>query len=115
MAAARRGSAGTQTTLRSGQPSPRGDRWRFFRHLVTLFYRNGMTLTVMGLALGLPTSIGGAYMLEAASDIGVQGRPSMLLVGGGVGGVMLAVASVATLFPAAKAATVDPMLVLRSE
>jgi ABC-type lipoprotein release transport system permease subunit len=39
----------------------------------------------------------------------------MVIVGVGVGVVMLVVASLATVFPATRAATVDPVSVLRSE
>jgi ABC-type lipoprotein release transport system permease subunit len=39
----------------------------------------------------------------------------MLLVGAALGGVMVIVASLATVFPATQAATVDPVSVLRSE
>jgi putative ABC transport system permease protein len=85
------------------------------REVVSLFYRSGMKLTVMGLVFGLPISLAGAYILLSMENLNLQGRPSVLLVGAGVGAVMLIVASLATVFPATRAATVDPVSVLRSE
>jgi predicted permease len=85
------------------------------REVVSLFYRSGMKLTVMGLVFGLPISLAGGYVLESMESISLEGRPNMLLVGAGVSVVMLIVASLATVFPATRAATVDPVLVLRSE
>lgn len=85
------------------------------REVVSLFYRSGMKLTLTGLALGLPISLAGGFLIESIENNGLQGQPNMLLVGAGVGGVMLIVASLATVFPASQAATVDPVSVLRSE
>jgi ABC-type lipoprotein release transport system permease subunit len=85
------------------------------REVVSLFYRSGMKLTVMGLVFGLPISLAGARILASLETVGLHRPPNMLLVGAGVGGVMLIVASLATVFPATRAATVDPVLVLRSE
>ena len=85
------------------------------REVVTLFYRSGMKLTVLGLLCGLPISVAGAYFLESMDDLDLQGRPNMLLAGLGVAALMLVVASLATVFPARRAATVDPVSVLRSD
>src|ERR1043166_8945062 len=49
------------------------------REVVALFYRSGMKLTVLGLLLGLPISITGAYLLEQMEDMDFQGKPNMLL------------------------------------
>ena len=85
------------------------------REVVALFYRSGMKLTVLGLLLGLPISLAGGYVLESMEELDFQGKPNMLLIGAGVAAVMVIVASLATVFPARRAATVDPVSVLRSE
>jgi ABC-type antimicrobial peptide transport system permease subunit len=85
------------------------------REVVGLFYRGGMRLTVLGLLAGLPISLAGGYLLESMEDLDFQGKPNMLLIGAGVAAVMLIVSSLATVFPARRAATVDPVSVLRSD
>ena len=85
------------------------------REVVALFYRSGMKLTLLGLVCGLPISLAGGYLLESMEELDFQGRPNMLLIGAGVAAVMLIVASLATVFPARRAATVDPVSVLRSD
>jgi ABC-type antimicrobial peptide transport system permease subunit len=85
------------------------------REVLALFYRSGMKLTVLGLVGGLPISLAAAYLLQSMEDLDLQGEPNMLLVGAGVAAVMLIVASLATVFPARRAATVDPVAVLRSD
>jgi hypothetical protein len=85
------------------------------REVVALFYRSGIRLTLIGLMLGLPISLAGGYVIQSMENIDLLGGPTMLLVGAGVGAVMLVVASLATVFPATRAATVDPVSVLRSE
>jgi len=85
------------------------------REVVALFYRSGMRLTVLGLLCGLPISLAGGFVLESMENLDFQGRPNMLLIGAAVAAVMLIVASLATVFPARRAATVDPVSVLRSD
>ena len=85
------------------------------REVVSLFYRHGMRLTFLGLMFGLPISLAGGYIIQSMENVDVQGRPNMLLIGVAVGGVMLIVSSLATVFPAVRAATVDPVSVLRSD
>jgi predicted permease len=85
------------------------------REVVALFYRSGMKLTVAGLVFGLPISLIGAQLVETYKPGDVQRSPNLLLVGGAVAGVMVIVATLATLFPATRAATVDPVTALRSE
>jgi cell division protein FtsX len=85
------------------------------RAVVALFYRSGMKLTVLGLLCGLPISVAGGYLAESMEELDLQGSPNMLLIGAGVAAVMLIVASLATVFPARRAATVDPVTVLRSD
>jgi predicted permease len=85
------------------------------REVVALFYRSGMRLTVLGLLFGLPISLAGGYLLYSLDDMDFQGKPNMLLIGAGIAAVMAVVASLATVFPARRAATVDPVSVLRSD
>jgi ABC-type antimicrobial peptide transport system permease subunit len=85
------------------------------REVVALFYRSGMRLTVLGLLFGLPISLAGGYLLYSLDDMDFQGKPNMLLIGIVVAAVMVVVASLATVFPARRAATVDPVSVLRSD
>jgi hypothetical protein len=85
------------------------------REVVGLFYGSGMKLTVLGLVCGLPISLAGGYVLESMEELDFQGKPNMLLIGASVAAVMLIVASLATVLPARRAATVDPVSVLRSD
>ncbi len=86
--------------------------------VVGLFYRSGLKLGMLGLALGLPISLVAARVLPALSEqAGSDGVriPNLLIVGAMVAAVVLIVASVATLIPATRAATVNPVTALRSE
>ena len=83
--------------------------------VVALLYRSGMRLTVLGLLCGLPISLAGGFLLESMEELDFQGKPNMLLIGVAVAAVMVMVASLATVFPARRAATVDPVSVLRSD
>ncbi len=82
--------------------------------VVTLFYAGGVRLGIIGLVLGLPVSLGANYWLNSGTS-NPDTTPSVALVGGIVAIVVLAVASVATLIPATRAARVDPVAALRSE
>jgi hypothetical protein len=86
--------------------------------VVGLFYRRGLKLGVLGLVLGLPISLVAARVLPALSEeAGSDGVriPNLLIVGAVVAAVVLIVASVATLIPATRAATVNPVTALRTE
>ena len=82
--------------------------------VVTLFYAAGVRLGIIGLVLGLPVSLVANYWLNSYST-NPDTTPSIPLIGGIVAIVVLAVASVATLIPATRAARVNPVIALRSE
>jgi predicted permease len=86
--------------------------------VVTLFYAGGVRLGIIGLLLGLPISLVGNYLLigDAASPgANPDTTPSVALMGAIVAVIVLAVASVATLIPATRAARVNPVTALSSE
>ncbi|HWH53296.1 MAG TPA: ABC transporter permease [Gemmatimonadaceae bacterium] len=86
--------------------------------VVALFYRSGVMLAALGLVLGLPLSLAAARFLPAGARMGGVNDahlPSLLIIGPSVAAVVLIVASIATLIPASRAATVDPITALRSE
>ena len=85
--------------------------------VVALFYRGGVRLGIIGLVLGLPVSLAALAFVESRSPASgtVSTSPSMVLVGGVIAGLVLVVASVATLIPASRAARVNPVSVLRAE
>jgi hypothetical protein len=86
--------------------------------VVGLFYRSGVLLAGLGLVFGLPLSLAAARLLPAGAKMsGVNGPhlPSLFIIGPAVAAVVLVVASIATLIPASRAATVDPVTALRSE
>jgi predicted permease len=86
--------------------------------VVGLFYRSGVKLGALGLFVGLPISLAATRFLpamgEQAGNSNVQ-PPNLVMVGSVVACVVLVVASVATLIPASRAATVNPVTALRSE
>jgi ABC-type lipoprotein release transport system permease subunit len=86
--------------------------------VVTLFYAGGVRLGIIGLVLGLPVSLVANYLLNGdgtSPGANPDTTPNVALVGGVVAIVVLAVASVATLIPATRAARVNPVTALRSE
>ncbi|HEY7395382.1 MAG TPA: FtsX-like permease family protein [Gemmatimonadaceae bacterium] len=87
--------------------------------VVALFYRNGVKLGALGLLLGLPISLVAMRFLppilgKAAGAPATQG-PNLWIIGPTVAAVVLVVASIATLIPATRAATVNPVTALRAE
>ena len=83
--------------------------------VVALFYGRGVRLGIIGLVLGLPISLAALAFVARPSPGTVDTSPSLVLVGGTVAGLVLVVASVATLIPAMRAARVNPVIALRSE
>jgi predicted permease len=85
--------------------------------VVALFYGGGVRLGIIGLVLGLPLSLAGmSFVTSRGTPTGtVDTSPSFVLVGGIIAGVVLVVASAATLIPATRAARVNPVTALRSE
>jgi predicted permease len=80
------------------------------RQVVGLFFRNGVRVSVMGLLMGLPLSILAVKLLSAR--LGVPSI-SMPAVAGAVSLAVIIVASLASWIPARRAASVDPLTVLR--
>jgi len=86
--------------------------------VVGLFYRSGVKLGALGLFVGLPISLAATRFLPAMGEQAGNSNaqpPNLALVGTVVAVVVLVVASVATLIPASRAATVNPVTALRSE
>ena len=85
------------------------------RRMLTMILRQGMTLTLIGVALGL----GGAYVLtrylESLNNMlfGVQPRDPLTFAA--TAGLLTIVALIACLVPARRATKVDPMEALRYE
>ena len=82
--------------------------------VVSLFYRNGVTLTALGVVIGLPLSLIGAHVVNDASQGNLLGGADLLSVAVGVVVGVFVVASIATLVPSRRAAGVDPVTILRS-
>jgi putative ABC transport system permease protein len=74
--------------------------------VVALFYGGGVRLGILGLVLGLPISLAAISLVTSGSTATgtVDTSPSLVLVGGVIAGVVLVVASAATLIPATRAA-----------
>jgi len=81
--------------------------------VIALFYSEGLRLSILGLLLGLPISVAAAYRID--TQPAGNAMPSHALVGGLIALVVLVLASVATVIPAARAARVSPAISLRSE
>lgn len=77
--------------------------------VVGLFYTDGVRLGIIGLVLGLPLSVAASNLVEQGAAM------SHAVVGGAIALVVLVVASIATLIPAARAARVNPVISLQSE
>ena len=80
--------------------------------VVRMFFVQGLALSAVGLALGVPLSIAVTRLLAATLNWPLASSP---LLGLAIAAVVLAVASVAVWIPARRASTVDPMVALRTE
>jgi predicted permease len=86
--------------------------------VVGLFYRSGLKLGVLGLTIGLPISLVATRVLPALDEqAGTTnvGPPNLWIIGPSVATIVLVVASIATLLPATRAATVNPVTALRTD
>ncbi len=80
--------------------------------LLALVVRDGLRLTLLGVGLGIAGALAaGRAMGSLVYGVSTHDVPTMLLAGGTV----IAVAALASLLPARRAAKVDPMQSLRSE
>ncbi|MBD0320686.1 MAG: FtsX-like permease family protein, partial [Gemmatimonadetes bacterium] len=80
--------------------------------VVRMFFANGLVLSALGLALGLPLSIVVTRAIAASLGWPVATSP---LLGVAIAAVVFVVASVAVWIPAHRASTIDPVLALRAE
>jgi putative ABC transport system permease protein len=81
-------------------------------HVLRLVVRQGMTLTLIGLVLGLAGAFGLSRVLRSLL---FEVSPSDPLTFAGVSFVLLIVALLACLVPARRATRVDPIVALRTE
>ena len=82
------------------------------RQVIRMFFVNGLTLSALGLAIGLPLSMIVTRLIGASLSWPLTSSP---LLGVAIGVVVLGVASVAVWIPARRASTIDPIVALRTE
>lgn len=80
--------------------------------LVVVMFRGGLRLGTIGMAIGLPLSVAGAWVF--ASQVGLP-RLNVPLVATTVAIAVIGVASLASWLPARRAASVDPLVARRAE
>jgi ABC-type antimicrobial peptide transport system permease subunit len=82
------------------------------RHVFGLLFRHGLTLTLAGLAVGLPAAAASTRFLSALL-FGVEAASAPVFAG--VSAVLLLVGVCVSYMPARRARQVDPMVALRCE
>ena len=82
------------------------------RRVLALVLRDGMALAAAGILIGAAGAVGATRMLAGML---FQVEPTDPMVFGAIAGVLLAVAAIACVIPARRAASVDPTMALRSE
>jgi len=80
--------------------------------VVRMFFGQGLTLSALGLVLGLPLSMVAIRLIASTINWPLTSSP---LLGVAIGAVVLVVASVAVWIPARRASTIDPIVALRTE
>jgi len=82
---------------------------------VQMFFRGGLRVSLIGLAIGLPLSVLALKLLR--SQINLMGIPrvNMPLIASAVAVAVIVVASLASWIPARRAAGADPLTVLRQD
>jgi predicted permease len=78
--------------------------------VVAMFFRGGLRVSLLGLAIGLPLSA--AVLAVVGSQVGMP-RANLPLIAAAVAIIVVIVASLASWIPARRAAGVDPLVALR--
>lgn len=81
--------------------------------VVSMFFRTGLRVSVVGLLIGLPLSVLLFRALESQVRMTGMPRVNLPFVAAGVGLAVIVVSSIATWIPARRAAGVDPLMALR--
>ena len=82
--------------------------------VAAMFFGSGVRLSAIALLAGLPVSAAAARLAISQGMILVP-EINLKLIGLAIGAVVLVVASLASWFPARRAALVDPSITLRSD
>jgi putative ABC transport system permease protein len=78
--------------------------------VVAMFFRNGLKVSLLGLAIGIPLSMAALKVIGA--QVGIP-RTNLAAIAAVVSLAVIVVASLATWIPARRAAGVDPLIALR--
>jgi predicted permease len=80
--------------------------------VVRMFFTKGLTLSAVGLLLGLPLSMVATRIIAQTLNWPMSSSP---VIGVVIGAVVVAVASLAAWIPARRASTIDPIIALRTD